>query len=521
MRTIQPHEWATIVDLIREHAPWRLFPHVLSDGEFMTAWMNAFDMLDRTSQLSKEALLAWWQSTEEYQAHKAAPVPPAPPVPEPGAPDPASRPDALMPLRVSASKRWFETDLGLFDWREFTAMSLLSHLMAGRRQHVIQWMMRAAQNRITVIRCAGSLGGPYWRDTARALTGHDLSIPNTPETFEAAQELTRLAGACGLKVRWFIFGDLHEILPDAAAVSHDDWERRRDVVYGHSHREAACRSYAMNFVRALTHQNNVIWEIANEYKNIGFSNSEAFLWRLVEMVRQEDPDAMVNLSGVDGVGWDDPKFSKRPATYVSAHISRDNGVFWTEWIKRSGEARVIDSKSMNSEHHQIEDMPFDSGEPCNFGDLRRDGRNGDVCQSEMATFAAAAHSRARKHVMCFHHDDGLWCMGWGDATQRCLDAFHAGLDAIPMSDERVWRGHWQEAPFRKDAFPDTDDVAAVERFIREGRGAFRAVGVGNRGVMFPVRSDKDINAFVKGAPVEVIDERSDSHNVKAVAFRVR
>ena len=518
MRPYQSHEWATIVDIIRTEAPWRPFPQVLADADFMAAWLTAFASLEANRTLSKEALIAWWHSTQEYKDMHAKPVP----VPdEPETPPPAARPDTTLPLRVSPSKRWFMTDLGLFNWREFTAMSLLSHWMQGRQAHVAAWMARAASKRVTILRCAGSLGGPYWSDTARALTGLDLTIPNTPETFTAARELTQEAARHGLKVRWFIFGDLHELLPDADAVSFEDWRDRRDVVDGHPHRQTALMRYAETFVRALTFENNVIWEVANEFKNIGFSRSEAFLWRVVDMIRREDPDAMVNLSGIDGADWHDPKFSRRPATYVSAHISRDTGVFWTEWIKRSGEAAVIDSKEMNRDHHQLEDMPFDSGEPCNFGDLRRDGRNGDVCQSEMAAFAAAAHSRARKHVMCFHHDDGLWCMGWGPDTDRCLDAFNAGLDAIPMSDDRVWRGHWAEAPFRADAFPTTDDVRAVEKFIQDGRGAFRAVGVGNRGVMFPIRADKDISSFVKGPGVEVLDERRDSNNMKAVAFRVR
>jgi len=272
-----------------------------------------------------------------------------------------------------------------------------------------------------------------------------------------------------------------------------------------------------------------VWEVANEFANIGFSRSEDFLWRVVEMIRREDPDAMVNLSAVDGANWDNPKFSRRPATYVSAHISRDKGVFWTEWIKRSGEAAVIDSKSMNDEHHQIEDMPFDSGEPCNFGDLRRDGRNGDVCQSPMAAFAMAAHSRVRKHNTCFHHDDGLWCMGWGADTDACLDAFNAGLNAMPMRNGGVWRGHWPQSPFDKNRFPPHqfpdgrggDDAGAVTEFVASGRGAFRAVGVEDVGVIFPVRADVQVESWVKpGHRIEVTDSR-EYGGVKAVTFRVR
>jgi hypothetical protein len=66
-RLVAPHEWRTITDLIREHAPWRAYPDVLADPDFISAWLAALVMLDARGDLTKETLLGWWQETEEYR----------------------------------------------------------------------------------------------------------------------------------------------------------------------------------------------------------------------------------------------------------------------------------------------------------------------------------------------------------------------------------------------------------------------------------------------------------------------
>lgn len=88
MRPYQPHEWSTIVDIIKTEAPWRPFPEVLTDGEFIAAWLTQFSVLESQGNLSKETLVAWWHSTEEYTSTfptwNAKPEPPLPGTPSAG-----------------------------------------------------------------------------------------------------------------------------------------------------------------------------------------------------------------------------------------------------------------------------------------------------------------------------------------------------------------------------------------------------------------------------------------------------
>lgn len=522
IRPLSASEWTTVVDLIRDHAPWRPFPACLADGEFMAFWLNTFAALEAQRTLSKEALLATWQSTAEYQhewpAWEARQHPPAP---APGAGGSSERPDTRLPLRVDRTKRWFDTDLGLFDWREISAFSLLAHYIAGDNVAVSNWMARASAAGCTVIRVLATLGGDYWEGRAQRYTGRSLRCGDQPGFFGALVPFTRLAASHGLKVRWVIFGDLGPVIGEEL---RGELDARRDVARGNQRVQDRCRAFVDRFVRELAGEPSVVYEIANEYRNIGFGvDSEALLFRLAALVRELHPGAMVNVSAIDGVEWHLPTFTQAPATYASAHISRDFGVFGFEWLKRSGEAAVIDASWYQRETHkaQLQDMPFDSGEPYNAGDARKDGRNNDVSPSTALAFAAGAHSRARLHMACFHHDDGLWCTGWGSATQACLEAWHAGLSAIPQyQGQGPWRGHWAEAPFEHSRFPDTDDVRTVEAFVREGRGAFRAVGVGNHGVIFPVARGRDPESWVKPGRRIRITAGREYDGIGAYAFEV-
>jgi hypothetical protein len=226
-------------------------------------------------------------------------------------------------------------------------------------------------------------------------------------------------------------------------------------------------------VTALAGEPSVIWEVANEYSNIGMSESEAFVAELGALVKALDPDALVNFSAAIDERAAPTQWLRAPADFVSAHLARDRGLDGYAWLRGLGQAPAVAAA------RQPLRMPFLSGEPINFGDDRRDGRTGDVEPSAAVAFAYGAVSRVLQFNTTFHHDDGLWTAGWGERTERSLAAWRQGLDAVPMLDGPP-RGPGDAAsPWRPDVVaPAGAALDAVAGHVEAARGPSAVFGNG-------------------------------------------
>lgn len=477
MRMWSKDDINTLTWIREHHAPWRKD----WDPEFLAAFLNAFQILESQSNLSRESLVEWWKSTEEYKSMAPTYFPEPSPTPDP-------EPVTVTQFAV-ANTRWFNQD-----YREVSAFTLYSRWLRGERDHVRAYMQRCKDKGFTTLRVILTLGGPYWEHTP---LGYSLACgPQIDGFYDHLVEFTQEAAKLGLHIRYVLLGDLHMFVPPH---KYADLDARRDVLDGAD--RDAIRLYVIKTVRTLTYEPNILWEIANEYGNIGLSRSEAFIVELGQLVKREDPDALLNLSVKDGADSDKTTWVRKPADFVSAHLERWLNMWELNWIKRSGESWVIDEET------QPLKMPFLSGEPVNFGDRRRDGRTGDVSPSPLAAFTYGAVSRTRQYLVNFHHDDGLWTAGWGDATDRCMDAFHAGLNALPRLNGNLWRGHWANSYFKPDVYPPEDDEATIKTFVESGKGPWRVFGTHQYAVVFPLRADIDVRSLLRpGKRIEVLAE---------------
>ncbi len=328
---------------------------------------------------------------------------------------------AFTPLRVTRDSPWFVGVDGPSDYREISAFSLYSRWLQGQHEHVRAWARRAAAHGVSSVRVILTLDGPYWVAQPREWFGHGLaSGPHVPGFQEQLVPFVRAMAAEGLRVRAVLLGDLHMFV----AESH--WPRlqaRADVLDQQS--RARVREYVRQVVTTLANEPGVIWEVANEYANIGLGESDPFVVELGELVKSLDPDALMNYSAPRDGRTLVTQWMQAPADFVSVHVSRDRGDHGYRWLHDT-----VDVAARTSAHAVR--MPLLSGEPLNFGDARRDGRQGDVEPSPAVAFAYGAASRLVRFSTNFHHDDGLWTAGWGGATERTLAAWKQGLDAVPM-----------------------------------------------------------------------------------------
>lgn len=412
----------------------------------------------------------------EIQAIKHGATPPVgPPVPPP-------RPPAggVSPLTIDAGRRWFRHADGLFDYREVSAFGLLSLWIAGRRDEAMAWIDQMLAERFTVFRVLYTLDGGYWGAEALRLTGRSLHAkPAMQGYWEGALDLPRYLASRGAYIRVCLIGAVEPF----GGVWYPD---RRDVWQG-SVRDQG-EAFSLRLVDLLRDETNVILEQANEPLQIGLRHSADSQVALGHRLKRSAPARLLAGGAMDGGDDQRVDYAGPPFDYVDAHIERRQHVGGFEWVKRSGEYTLIDQPQVWPEHHPqagqptgIKEMPFVSGEPINFGDWRLDGRNDDVERSPSVALAYAACSRARKFNTCFHFDAGLWCTPVGALTLAHMRAYHAALDAFPMTHDGKWRGGWapeQGNYWDREQWPPTDGTDDVVAHVRAGRGPWRVFGCG-------------------------------------------
>lgn len=365
----------------------------------------------------------------------------------------------LSRLRVEDNARWFANDQGRFDWREVSCFVLVGMVLAGRVTEARALLAGHRAMGFTVVRVfVINPIQPYvsWAQMDGFWPALDLAVA--------------LCAEAGLYLR----ASLINATEDFGGVWHPD---RRDVWSGTVRSKG--EQFAVECAQRLAPQPHVVLELANEPGQIGMRDSFEDLIRLGKKVKAVAPVTLLCAGAVDGPNDQDPRFAVEPFDFCDAHIERRMGVRGFEWVKRSGEYALID------QDHVGKRMPFVSGEPVNFGEPRRDGRNGDVEPSPSVAFAYAAVSRARQFNTCFHYDGGLYGTPPAPATEACIRAYMAALDAFPMLTGSRWRGHWTPQTYWRQSWPPDDDTGGVERHVDAGRGPWRVFGCEDYSVAFP------------------------------------
>lgn len=411
----------------------------------------------------------------------------------------------LQPLHVDASRHWFATDAGLFDYREVSAFSLQSRMLRGESEsHVRPLLKLWRSEHLTATRVLATLGGDYWDQ--HTPVGYSLrSCPDMPGYTEQLDALIDLHAQEGLYVRLTLFGALE--------CFGGVWDpiARRDIYQGDVKRRA--EAFAVATAAHLANRDNVLLELANEPAAIGMQASSQALADLGCRVKAVAPRLLLNAGDISGM--DPAAFFGRCFDFVDEHLPRNSEMRFLAGVKRMGENISRDLDGFGGT------KPAVSGEPFNMGELRVDGRNGDVATSPIAAYAYGAVMRARQILPNFHFDGGLWTTWPKPETLASLRAFTRALDAFPMVTGNRWRGSWsadQGNYWRRDLYPDTDDPGIVERFVRDGRGVFRVFGVGDWSVAFPSVKGWD---FTRGlaAPATQIDRFEDDAFAVAIYRR--
>lgn len=379
-------------------------------------------------------------------------------------------PSTVTRLRVERNRRWFANDAGRFDWRETTAFGLAGSIRTAGPAKAQAFVDRLTRLRFTCFQILTTLDGGYW---------HSCRIgPNYERSWEALDAAVEMVAARGAYARLVIFGGLDNF------GGHWDAQARRDEFSGDVRRRA--EDWARTLASRYARHDAVILSLVNEPDQTGFRDSFDALVALGAEIKRIAPDRLLCFGGHTREG--DTAFLRAPADYNDVHLQRleidtaQGREFWPT-IKRSGENPNIDQDV----------MPFVHGEPVNYGDppqaYGRAGR-GDIDQSPASAFCAAATARARQYNVSFHWDGGLFVDLPPPLTVACMEAYHRGLDAFPMTEGGAkWRGHWAESFFRRDLYPPTDELedgdAApddVEDWVDQNRGPWRVFGVGDRAV---------------------------------------
>lgn len=379
----------------------------------------------------------------------------------------ATRQPPLPALHVEANARWFATADGKrFDYREITAFSLLSRLLAGEEAYVRDHLRMVKRLGFTVVRVILTLDGDYWTTTPM---GRPLrSAPDMPGYWEALDTLARVTAEEGVYLRAVLIGAVQPF----GGVWHAD---RRDVWSGAVQERG--ERFAIEAATRLSSHPHVILELANEPTEIGMRDSVDDLVALGRAVKARAPRTLVGGGALGGAG-DRPALAAAPFDYIDAHLARDMGVGGFAWVAESGDHGAVDQGRASRR------MPFISGEPVNFGEWRLDGRNDDVERSPAVAFAYAAMSRVRQFNTNFHYDGGLWTTPPKPETLAAITCYMTALDAIPMLTGTRWRGGDADA-YWKPLWPDSDAPAVAEAHVRRGLGPWRIFGTGPYSVAFP------------------------------------
>lgn len=400
-----------------------------------------------------------------------------------GGPGPTPGPPvALGALAVQDNFRYFAT-FGArgdrYDLREISSFALVSRVLRGEAESHVRPLVREYRaQRFTQVRVILTLDGDYWANPnqpgAAQAIGYSLrSAPDMPGFWDALHAVARITAEEGLYVRFVILGALEPFGGQWDSIA------RRDIFQGEVRRKA--REFAHEVARQVAIYPHVLLEIANEPAAIGMRDSAKAIGDLTCEVKAIAPMAMVN-SG-DIAGMEPVAEMYRCADYVDEHGPRDGGLDGIEAAKRWGEVRVRDQ--------QVRAVPAMSGEPANACEPRLDGRGGgwdQVLREPIAQYAYAAVMRVRQINPNFHYDGGLYSLPLRPETRACAEAFHAGLDAIPMLTGNRWRGHWglgQGDYWSDRLWADTDVPREIEDWVRRGRGAWRAFGLNEWSVLFP------------------------------------
>lgn len=406
-----------------------------------------------------------------------------------GGPRPPPTGGPLAALTVEGNGRFFTVGGARYDMREVSNFAAVSRVLRGEGESLVRPLLRGFRaQRFSQTRVILTLDGAYWTDpnesggAARAI-GYSLrSAPDMPGYWDAVHTVVRMHAEEGLRVRLVIIGALE---PFGGVW---DPQARRDIFQGEVRRKA--REFAHEVARQFAGYPHVLLEIANEPAAIGMKDSAVALGELTCQVKGLAPGLMVNTGDIAGMEPVEPMY--RCADAVDEHGPRDTGLDGIEAAKRWGEVAVRDA--------QVRPMPALSGEPANFCEPRLDGRGGgwnQVHREPIAAYAYAAVMRVRQFGgVNFHYDGGLYSNPPKPETVPCIEAFHAGLDAIPMMEGERWRGHWglNRGDYWSDRlWPDTDDVRVIEDWVKRGRGAWRAFGLGPYSVLFPTRATPEFD----------------------------
>lgn len=317
-----------------------------------------------------------------------------------------------------------------FDYREISGFALYRRWLNG--ESLEEYCAYLRRFKITSARVILTLSGSFW-------VGRGTNCgPSVPGFYERLRAFTQYLASQGLYVRYCLVGGLEEFgVNPPNRGSHYTRECHRRIL-----------AYVERVVTDLRHEPNVLWEVMNEFNQIGASNAEAEIADIAWLIKSIAPH-LVNLSNMNGPTADEPAFVRTPADFVDSHLERRRGIAGFEWVKRSSESPVVDQ----------DDMPFLSGEPINFGTPapgRPEGHDNE--RSTAVAFAAGATSRCKQYYTTFHYEDGLDAKPPNAETEPCLAAWMRGLDAIPIGFNGRWcNGHHACSPFRSDIYPGHHD----------------------------------------------------------------
>lgn len=457
-RAYRPDEWATIVDLIREHAPWRPYPQVLTDAEFMVAWLNTFEDLEARAQLSKENLLAWWQSTEEYKNEAEKPTP----EPEPDRPP-------VQPLvgKVRISGRGFADDAGPFLGVTATHMDAIN--LIGRDPHRFEDNIDFLSSMGMSQRVLGILG---W-------AGDQRLDPRAPDYWDRAEAVVVKAYERGVRTQFTVFADLFFV--------------------NELHSQQARREHARRFVERFRDKAHMFLciEGCNEPGNGDLWSRYGTPEDLLEVTKIVGeglglpwaPGALYGGNDSTTAWWlregeysEEAKKLIAGAPAVSMHLDRGTGAegLWRP-VRQPWDARGTAGSKMWWDN---EPVGFDSSVTW-FNDENQ--RNRTAMRPDYRTLAriAAMHSwMCGAALYCWHTEGGT-----GYSSERPLRgepgaaevmAARAVLPAdLPNFDKHNW--HWSSNPV------ETIDGCVYDRGMK-GRGTLRTISAtaGGRVVIHPI-----------------------------------
>lgn len=371
----------------------------------------------------------------------------------------------LTPLVVNG--RLFANSSGPFDYREVSAFALLERFRQGQIQNCRELLRVFRIYGANAVRVIGTLGGPYWENVIGLTSG-----PNREGFYESLVPFVRFCAENGFYVRFTLIGGLEYF---------GGFSKNREDVYRSDVHEKAVQ-YIHNVMAQIGHEPNVLFEVANEWNQIGMRDSDDRIVELGRLVKRLSPRLM-NLTNTNGPIADDPMWAREPADFVDAHLERWTQVGGFSWVKRSSESPVVDQ----------DDMPFISGEAINFG-TPQPGRPDDAESSPAVAFAYGALSHTKRYLTNFHYHGGLSASVPDAPTQACMEGWKRGLDAIPFTFPGSWcNGHHSCSPWDINIFPREG-----ENEERHTRGPIRIFGLngseGYIGVSIAERANAGIPA---------------------------